>query len=274
MYPELTIHLFGTTITLLSYSVMSFLGALLGVLLALPALKKAGLRSGEKAVLLAAMAVFFLIGARLFNFIVNSDAYGTGLSLTSLRFVGFSLYGGVLGALAEVLMWGLFKKKSVWPVLDALFLPAAAAFVMARIGCFLNGCCAGKATDSVFGVVFPSNQKNQDLLASVFTVFSVKDVAVYPTQLFEAVLALVGLIPAFLVNRRRKFSAGTSFFVYGIWFTAMRWAILPLRSLPYSDGITRIFYPALYGFLILVGAFILWRINRKPAVNTEKQNKL
>lgn len=272
MYPELTIHLFGTTITLLSYSAMSFLGAALGVLLALPALKKAGLRSGEKAVLLAAMAVFFLIGARLLNYIINSDAYGTGLSLTSLRFVGFSLYGGVLGALAAVLAWGIFRKKSVWPLLDALFLPAAAAFVMARIGCFLNGCCAGKATNSFLGVVFPVNQKGQDLLSSIFTVFPVKEVAVYPTQLFEAVLALAGLIPALLVNRKRKFSAGTSFLVYGIWFTAMRLAILPLRSLAYSKSVIEIFYPLFYGFLILFGVFLLWRINRKPAVNTEKRD--
>lgn len=269
MYPELTIHLFGTTITLLSYSVMSILGAVLGVLLAFPALKKAGLRGKTSAALLAVMAVFFLVGARLFNYLVNSGEYGSGMSLTSFRFAGFSLYGGVLGAIAAVLLWSVFRKKSVWPVLDALILPGAAAFVMARIGCFLNGCCAGKATNSVLGVVFPARQKSQDLLASVFTVFSVKNVAVYPTQLFEAALALLGLIPAFLVNKRHKFSAGTSFLVYAIWFTAMRLAILPFRSLPYSDGMIKLFYPLLYGLLIFAGVLMLWRINRKTTANLE-----
>ena len=272
MYPELTIHLFGTTITLLSYSVMSILGAVLGVSIAFPALKKAGLRGKNSAALLAVMAMFFLVGARLFNYFVNSGEFDAGLSLTSFRFAGFSLYGGVFGAMTAVILWGLVGRKSVWPVLDALILPGAAAFVMARIGCFLNGCCAGKATDSVFGVVFPASQNSQDLLASVFSVFSVKDVAVYPTQLFEAALALLGLIPALLVNKRNKFSAGTSFLVYEVWFTAMRLAILPLRSLPYSDAITKLFYPSFYGLLIVLGVLMLCRINRKTAANPGKQN--
>jgi len=60
---------------------------------------------------------------------------------------------------------------------------------------------------------------------------------------------------------RKKPRAGTVFLLYGIWFTAMRWAILPLRNLPYSETVTQIFLPLLYGGLILAGIALLWWIS-------------
>lgn len=263
MCPELTFTLFGISITFASYSLLASIGAAAGVSIAFPLLKKAGLRGFSALSLLLVMAVFFLIGARLMNYIVNPSIYGNGLRLTSLRFAGFSLYGGVLGAFGSLLLWSRISRRSPWPLLDTLVLPSAVAFVFARIGCYLNGCCIGKATDSFLGVVFPAKASSEQLLSTLLPMFSTMEIAVYPTQLFEAGLALIGLIPALWLYNSGKIKPGTTFLIYGIWFTAMRWAVLPLRTLSYSEVVLKVVYPTLYGFLIFAGVILLWNLNKK-----------
>ena len=209
------------------------------------------------------MAVFFLIGARLLNYLVNPGMYNSGLHLTSLRFAGFSFYGGLLGAFGALLIWSRLARGSAWPLLDALVLPSALAFAFARTGCYLNGCCGGKATDSFLGVVFPVKEAEKTMLSSLWPVFSAAKVSVYPTQLFEAALALLGLVPALWLYFRKKATPGTAFLVYGVWFSAMRRAILPLRSLPYPHFVIQVAYPALYGLIITVGLVLLVLRNKK-----------
>jgi len=187
----------------------------------------------------------------------NPSAYTGHLHIYSLQLTGLSLYGGVLGALLAFVVWTAVRRRSPLPILDALVLPSAVAFALARVGCFLNGCCAGKATNSFLGVVFPSKQAGEQF-TGILALLGKSSVAVYPTQLFEMSLALLGLIPVMWLYFRKKPRAGTVFLLYGIWFTAMRWAILPLRNLPYSETVTQVFLPLLYGGLIVAGIALLW----------------
>jgi len=270
MFPALTFDVFGTAFSVASYSLMAALGAVLGVVIACPLLKRAGLRTITAFRLLLLMAAFFLIGARLLNYLVNNAIYGGGLHLSSFRFAGFSLYGGILGSFGALMIWSCVTRRSPWKTLDALILPSAAAFVFARIGCYLNGCCSGKATDSILGVVFPVKKGGEALLSALLPVLPIREIAVYPTQLFEAGVALIGLVPTLWLYFRGKYEPGTAFLAYGIWFTAMRWAILPLRSLPYSEIVVKVVYPSLYGILICTGVFLLlWR-HKKAASQTSE----
>jgi phosphatidylglycerol:prolipoprotein diacylglycerol transferase len=166
------------------------------------------------------------------------------------------LYGGVLGALTSFLIWVRLHRRSPLPLLDALVFPSAAAFAIARAGCFLNGCCGGKATHSFWGVVFPLRDSEKKF-TGILALLGKTSVAVYPTQLFEMSLALIGLVPVMWLYLRKKPRAGTVFLLYGIWFTAMRWAILPLRNLPYPEFVTAIWLPVLYGGLIAAGLLLL-----------------
>jgi len=83
----------------------------------------------------------------------------------------------------------------------------------------------------------------------------------YPTQLFELALALIGLVPALIIGKRMK--GGSVFLLYGIWFSAFRLWMLPLRSLPYEELITNMVYPALYITLIAIGAIVLFIVNKE-----------
>lgn len=86
---------------------------------------------------------------------------------------------------------------------------------------------------------------------------------VWPTQLFELGLALAGLALVLLVCSRRRLAPGSLALLYAIWFSAARWAVLPLRELPYDPVVTEVVYPALYGFVILGCAGLLYRKNRR-----------
>jgi len=260
MHPELTIPLIGAEIT--SYRLFTILGALAFAAAALPPLKRAGVKPPNAIALIIAMALAFLIGARLWNVAVNPGAYGGALMWYSLRLAGFSMYGGILGSALVLIAWARLGRTPLLPLLDAIVVPAALAFALARVGCYLTGCCHGVLTDSVWGVRFPENNSARELIGGLLPFIGTSLPANrYPTQLFELALALLGLVPALVFGRKLK--SGSRFLLYGAWFSAMRLSMLPLRSLPYPDIVNNALYPALYLTLTALGAAALILLNKK-----------
>ncbi|NLT41016.1 MAG: prolipoprotein diacylglyceryl transferase [Clostridiales bacterium] len=248
MYPLLDIN--GWEIP--AYNLCASLAAIAGFALALPALRRAGLRRARAMVMLLLMAAAFLIGARLWNVAANPSNFHGALRWYSLRWAGLSFYGGVLGAtmtlVASLRLW----KQPVWAGLDAMTLPGAVAFCIARVGCFLNGCCAGRATSGPLGVVFPSKAGYQQALSEWLPFLSASR-AVHPTQLYELAGAALGLPLMFWLVKRLRLRQGAFFLLYAAWFSAVRLAMLPLRALTYPDIIKTIIYPLLYVTIILLG---------------------
>ena len=263
MHPVLTLPLLGVDVR--AYTLFTVLGALAFAAVALPLLKRTGLGPLRALRLLIAMAAAFLAGARLWNVAVNPGTYRGAMKWYSFRLTGFSLYGGVAGAALVLAVWARWSKTRLLPVLDAVTAPAAAAFALARVGCFLTGCCGGVPTHAAWGVEFPAKSGAQELMHSVLPGlgFAVKQ---HPTQLYELSLALLGLAPALLIGRR--FRDGSVFLIYCVWFSAFRLAILPLRALPYSGVIQSAVYPALYITLIVSGFAALARVNRHREVDS------
>jgi len=245
----------GAVMQISAYGLFTVLAAAAGTALAAAALRREGLGLFRSALLLLMMAAGLLIGARAWNVLANPGGYGGGMTPLSLRLAGFSLYGGIAGALAVFLAAVRLWRRRAWPLLDALVLPAAAAFALMRIGCFLNGCCGGVATRSSLGVIFPQRAGAEALPGQALPFLpSVR--AVYPTQLFEAALALLALIPVFVLRARKNVPTGVPFLVYGVEFTAMRLLVLPLRYLPYRPAV-------IYAALIAAGlALLVFRIKK------------
>lgn len=127
------------------------------------------------------------------------------------------------------------------------------------MGCFLNGCCAGRETDLPWGVVFPARTEGMAAIAR----------AVHPTQLYELILALLGVPLCLLIVKKTRAEDGGLFFSYGVWFCVMRLAVHPFRELPYSLVVTNIFYPVLYYVLLVVGVFLfVWSCRKGRARET------
>lgn len=249
--------------TVPAYNLFAILAIVVSAAAAAPAVRKKGLSRHKTFFLLGIICLSFLIGARLWNFAVNPYNFIGELKWYSLRLAGLSLYGGLLGAGFSLIALSCLWNMSAWRLLDAITIPWGLAFCIARIGCFLNGCCAGKVTRSIFGVEFPGIPSAQNIGGYLPFFSQVK--TVHPTQLYELAGAAIGILILIWVFRKIRFRDGTFFLLYAAWFSAVRLAVLPLRALPYSNFIMLRAYPVLYLAFILVGvsAAVYLNISRK-----------
>ncbi len=255
MLPEMNI----LGLSLHSYEAFAALAAGLGLLLCWRGLK--GLHLGLWRWLLPMLlAVVALAGARLWNCAVNPSQFGPAFPLWSLRYGRLSLYGGLLAAFLALLLFCRLKKASPLPMMDAMVLPGGAGLILLKLGCFLNGCCFGKATNGPLGFVFPANGSAYDFLDAL-PFLSPLTRSVYPTQLFEALGAALCLLIVFPIARRRKWPPGAPALLYAFCFTLVRLIIHPLRVFPYDIWITTVLYPAMYAAILVICAVALIRIS-------------
>ena len=250
-----------------AYALFTAAGAVAACLLALPALKRAGMTAGQSAAALLLMCVSFLLGARLWNVAVNPVNYMGKFKWYTLKLAGLSLYGGLIGAVAALILFAKVCRIRIFPILDAMVVPGSVAFCFARIGCFLNGCCGGKATNSSFGVIFPDHNTGEQSFSGMLSFLNNRPV--HPTQLYELAGAAIGLLLVLLICRKIHAEPGSKFMLYAAVFSAVRLFVLPFRVLTYPDVIKNILYPALYLAIIVIG--VAWTIRRHSFANAARR---
>lgn len=118
-----------------------------------------------------------IIGARLaYVLLYNPFFYFTHpWHILMLQEGGLAFYGAFIFGLVATF---LFTRKNNLPFFNFLDVGApslALGYAVARIGCFLNGCCYGKPTDLSWGVIFPV----------------VDGLARHPTQLYSSLAGMV-----------------------------------------------------------------------------------
>ncbi len=133
--------------------------------------------------------------------------------------VGLNLQGGLIGGFVAGLVYLKWKKMNLAASLDAVVPAVGFGIFLARIGCYLNGCCFGTPTDGPFGVLFPSD-------SAAHAVFG--DSPVHPTQLYSSAYGLILMIGLMWVNRR-WYRVGRSVGLFFVAESAFRLLIEPLR---------------------------------------------
>lgn len=120
---------------------------------------------------------------------------------------GLAYYGGLLMATAYAYYFTRKHRISFWRVADLAAPPILLGLFFGRLGCYLNGCCYGKETDSFLGIRFPLGstpwraQYDAHLIQP-----GQKMLPVHPTQLYESIgcLALFAFTYYFVRPRKRK----------------------------------------------------------------------
>ncbi|MGI6071800.1 MAG: prolipoprotein diacylglyceryl transferase [Lachnospiraceae bacterium] len=150
-----------------------------------------------------------IIGAKLLYLIVEIREFIADPSLF-IKFLGGGgiFYGGLIGAIAGTLISARIRRWNCLAIMDTLVAPICFAHAIGRIGCFMAGCCHGRETDSVLGVVFPEGS------------LAPAGVRLLPTQLMEAVfLVILGTVLLLVIwkTNRPGLSVGIYLIGYSVW---------------------------------------------------------
>ncbi|MDR2606158.1 MAG: prolipoprotein diacylglyceryl transferase [Oscillospiraceae bacterium] len=213
---------FGWTFHL--YGVIIAVGFLLAVVYALSRAKSFGIRDDSIIDMLLFGVPLAVIGARVY-YVLFSDWNFTGDYAQDFKNIatfwngGLAIYGGLIGALAGILLFSLWKRRKqkdfkVSPYLDIVALGFMIGQCIGRWGNFTNRECYGPETD---------------LPWKMGIAYSTGTIWVHPTFLYESLWNLVGFIALHFYSKRRKFD-GEIFALYLGWYGIGRFWIEALRT--------------------------------------------
>jgi phosphatidylglycerol:prolipoprotein diacylglycerol transferase len=205
-----------------------------------------------------------LVGARTLYVISywREEFAGQPLSHIFTTRSGFVFYGGLIGATIFGIVFARWKKLQVWKLADALAPSVALGHALGRLGCFMTGCCHGRACDLPWAVHFPVEH-------------ATGGIGVHPTQLYESALnfALYGAL-AWLY--RRKTFDGQIFAIYLMAYAPVRALVEHFRGDYAPEKFTGALSP---GQVVSVGIFaaglasFVWfksRANKSSKSNVSK----
>jgi len=237
------------------YGVCIAVGFLLGLWTATRRALRAGIPGERVADLGIWLMIGVVVGSRLFYVISHWETEFAGQPLVELfkiRQGGLVFYGGLVGGSLACVFAVRAKKLPLWKTADVLAPSIALGYVFGRLGCFMFGCCYGKACELPWAVYFPSDHETYPH-------------GVHPTQLYESLLSL-GLYAGLAWLYRRKRFDGQVFAAYLIAYAVIRFATEFFRgdyAVRYLGGWAT---PAqLLSFVILGAGLILWRYQASPS---------
>ncbi len=132
-----------------------------------------------------------ILGARWLYVSEYGAGTGPGAGFFAFERGGLTFYGAVISSFLFDIVYLKYRRLPFWRVMDAVGFGLPLGTAIARIGCFLNGCCHGIECSQPWGIVFPR----------------VGYTPVHPTQLYEAI-ACLGLFIALQMLRKRRQAYG------------------------------------------------------------------
>lgn len=202
MHPVL-IRIFG--IPIYSYGLFLALAFLVCIILILRRAVMAGIAPHHILDLSLYIIISGILGARLLYVVFNLDYYLMHpLEIFLLNKGGLVFHGGFISALIVGISVVKRRNLPIGVLADIIILYLPLGHAIGRIGCFLNGCCYGKLTDSIFAVQFPE----YSFSAGRF---------VHPAQLYSSLVNVC--IFLILGMRRKRFNGQTVLeymFLYGV----------------------------------------------------------
>ena len=188
-----------------------FLAFFIGFLITTTEVKRKRLEFEELKKISILVILGALIGARLYYLVENISYYTTDLlEIFKIWKGGVSSYGGFIGGFILPFIYMKKYKLDIWSYSDAFVPGICIGIVLCRIGCFLNWCCYGIASNLPWAV-------------------NVGDFPRHPTQIY---LAMNGLILFFIFNRLKiKYRpAGELFLLFVVMYNVLRFLIEFLRD--------------------------------------------
>lgn len=202
MYPKL-LHIYGP-FEINSFNLSIGLGLALFIYFAnKDPLRKLYISKTDFVNLVIESALAGVIGGRLLHVITEWHTYSHVLEIFYLWNGGLS----IIGTIASIAIYAsiYLKKRSmpVLPILDlgAIYVPLIHA--MARVGCFLAGCCFGTQTNMLWAITY----SNPEVAAPLHT-------PLHPTQLYSSCIFFIIFMVMQFLARKNSFNPGALTMIY------------------------------------------------------------
>ena len=230
-----------------SWGAMMVLGAIAGFISALFLSKKEKIAVEDVLAIFGCAIFSALIGGRLFYAVIFWKEFSADpLSIFAISRGGFIMYGAALFCFLAVFSYARYFKLNLSKLLDVGIVVIMIWVSMARIGCFLNGCCYGIVTKLPIGVQFPG-------------VSGIR----HPTQLYSSAAAFIIFLILLYIGRKKRYD-GEVFLAGAVLYAIDRFAVEFLRSGPKVFlGLTLIQIIIILFFAILISLLALKRKSLK-----------
>jgi phosphatidylglycerol:prolipoprotein diacylglycerol transferase len=206
-----------------------------------------------------------VIGSRLLYVLTHLDEYQTDrLGVFRVWEGGLVFYGGLIAGIVFGILYLMRKKMPVLKVTDLVAPQIALGIALARVGCFLNGCCFGEESHLPWACQFPPDSQAGWVMGGA---------TIHPTQIYSAIANLV----LFIILRRmlgRRYRPGTVFgsflVLYGVWrfvIDNLRHYEEHMRVGAFWGGLT---YNQIASIaMIVIGLLLLLRVRQKDAPGSQ-----
>ena len=211
-----------------------------------------------------------IIGAKLFYTLEEWNFRGLDILSSQLKpdvlfsAAGLTFYGGLLTAIAGLIIFCRFKKIKVLDLFDSIAPIAALCYGIARIGCHLSG-------DGDYGIEV--NGTFWEFIGYSYangTVPTDPGVLVHPTPIYEFIASIIIFI--YLWNRRAKIKfTGQLFYTYLILAGIERFLIEMIRLNP--KVIFDLSQAQLISIAFIVSGFIALYVNKSKKNYQTQQNQ-
>jgi phosphatidylglycerol---prolipoprotein diacylglyceryl transferase len=142
-----------------SYTAMLYLGCTAGVFAGAAAAASGGLEPSRFALATIILLIPALAGARLWFVLEHWSVYRREPRRIWRRSEGGSaLHGGLLLSVAVSVPLLALLDIPFWTFWDAASITMLVGLIFTRIGCVMNGCCAGRPTTQRLGVTLPDHR--------------------------------------------------------------------------------------------------------------------
>lgn len=177
---------------------------------------------------------------------------------------GLSMFGGLVLAIVSGIIYVRVKKFNLWRIADVVAPSIMLGLGIARIGCFLNGCCFGTPSHSCFGVIFPPDSPAGYMYPGT---------PLFPIQLVAAVYGFLIFGILLALDRYGRFD-GFTFWLMLALYSAARFTVDFFRYYEESMIVARMgsagltANQALIVLIFIVSLFMLFYLRRRPKVSS------
>lgn len=212
-----------------TYGILLAAAYLLGLQLAVWRARKRGVDPNRVMDLGIWIIIAALVGAKALLIVVDWDHYRSnpGDVFSLVRSAGV-FYGGLVVATITGFLLIRRYRLPVWTTADLYAPGIALGHVIGRMGCFFAGCCWGKPTDAPWAITFTNP-------AAAENVGTPLNIALHPTQLYEAGAELLILALLLATERRGRYFAGRTFWLYMLLYGITRFVIEIYRGDPRGE---------------------------------------